>query len=213
MQRPRRPARRRPAGSRVGHAGDRRAPDQPGLPGDAGGSDPDRCVRGGRAGDARARAEAADLLRRRASAPRARGADRRPGDRTRRALRRRLRRHGRDERRRGGGARAPRDARHRRGPRRLPQHGGRPARGADRHPAARTHGGRAPGVRARPPRAGGDGGHDELLRGGTRGGVVPGRDPEQARLPRLPLQRSGEPVRAGRAESRESPARSPRSRC
>ena len=82
-------------------ARDRRPADQPGLPGDAVGPDPDRCLGRRRAGDARARPEAADLLGRRPPAPRARRADRRAGHGAGRAVRGRLRGDGRDERRRG----------------------------------------------------------------------------------------------------------------
>ena len=41
-------------------------------------------------------------------------------------------------------------------------------------------------------------GHDELLRGGARGVLGPGRDPQPARLPGLPLQRPGLALRARR---------------
>ena len=53
-----------------------------------------------------------------------------------------------------------------------------------------------------PPRAGGHGRHDQLLRGAARGLGRPRRDPGAARLPRLPLQRPGLAVRALRADPR-----------
>ena len=60
---------------------------------------------------------------------------------------------------------------------------------------------------ARPARAGGDGRHDQLLRGAARGLRGPRRDPGPPGLPRLPLQRPRLPVRAVRPDPRARRAR------
>ena len=55
-----------------------------------------------------------------------------------------------------------------------------------------------------PARAGGDGRHDQLLRGGARGVGRPRRDPGPPGLPWLPVQRPGFAVRAVRPDPRHS---------
>ena len=178
-------------------------PINPAAPGAADRRDRHRRLGDRRARHARARAEAADLLRRRPAAPRAGRAGRRAGDapaasRSRSSSRR-------------SASRTPTR------PTSAPRWPRAPAPAiwscCSTPPTTRSSSGivtpqrraddrRAPRVRPRPPRAGRDGRPDQLLRGAARGLGGARRDPLAPRLPRLPLQRPRLAARARGADPR-----------